>query len=390
MLNKITRFFGLPEFTQTMVGKPHGQGEMTFANGACYNGQLQGGKPHGQGVMTETDGTKYEGNFKDDFQCGKGVMTYPCGSSDSGEFNDGRMHGQGVRKYANGDSYEGEFFVGKRHGQGVYTYANGDVTKYNGKWYNGEYHGQGEMAYSNGNKYNGEFKDGRMFVDVKKPKKQNKTKTVVFQSSGMKKPEDTQWGYDGFHNPEHLIERHYNIYTKEEAIAELNNLAEVNEGASTKFKLVFDQHGGMRGWNDIHVNNDSAKQMLQMLYFKGYRDITVSDLSCHGGTASHFKEISQAFADQDPDINVTIRASVEDRTVIPCDSKNGTKFRTIGVDGEALKREKTVYGTYDEGERENAGCLAQKPLKSKQYYPSYKKLELNQRNQSTDCNRIGL
>ena len=80
----------------------------------------------------------------------------------------------------------------------------------------------------------------------------------------------------------------------------------------------------------------------------------------------------------DSEVNVTIHAAPEGRSVISCDSNNGTKFRTIGTDGEAQKREKTVYNTYDEdeGERGNAGCLTPLLLKSQQPHPSYKKLAI--------------
>ena len=334
----IRRYFG-----EVQDGKPHGQGVMTETDGTKYEGNFKDGERDGKGILTYQNGTKYEGNFKGDLQCGQGVMTYPWGGSESGEYRYGSLNGKGVRKYANGDSYEGEFFVGKRHGQGVYTYANGDVTKYNGKWYNGEYHGQGEMAYSNGTKYNGEFKDGRMFVDVKKPKKQNETKTVVFQSSQLEKAENAQWGHGRFIDQNHLITRYNDINDANEVIGKLNELADVNGCASTKFKVVFDQHGGEQGLNDITVDTESAKQMLQMLYKKGYRDITVSDLSCHGATGYHFKGISQEFVNTNPDINVTIRASAEDRVVSSCHSNNGTKFRTFSTDGQALNREKSVY-----------------------------------------------
>ena len=321
------------------------QQKVTYADGSKYEGMtvqsLSGVLiPHGKGVMTETGGTKYEGNFKDGERDGNGMLKYANGDVYNGEFKDGRMHGQGVVQYANGDSYTGQLQGGKPHGKGVMTETGG--TKYEGNFKDGIIHGTGVMKYANGRKYNGEFNDGRIFVDVKQKNPSTK-KTVLFQSSQLKKAEDKQWGHGRFIDQNHLITRYNGIENANEVIAKLNNLAEVNEGASTKFKVVFDQHGGEQGWNDIKVDTESAEQMLKMLYSKGYRDITVSDLSCHGGTASHFKEISQAFVNTNPDINVTIRASVEGRTVIPCDSNNGTKFRTIGKDGEVLKREKTVY-----------------------------------------------
>lgn len=293
-------------------------------------------------------------------QTGNGRIGYSDGSTYTGALIKSpsdllpQPHGQGEMIYRSGDSYNGQWYNNQYHGQGVYTYANG---------------------YANGDVYNGEFKDGRIFVDVKQKNPSTK-KTVLFQSSQLKKAEDKQWGHGRFIDQNHLITRYNGIENANEVIAKLNELAEVNKGESTNLKLVFFQHGGKGGINDIHVNNDSAKQMLDILREKGYRDITVSDIACHGATGYHFKRISQEFVNTNPDINVTIRASVEGRTVFPCDSNNGTKFRTLCKDGEAVKRENDFYDAYDEGEGKNAGCLAQKLLK------------LKQRNQSTDYNRI--
>jgi hypothetical protein len=201
----------------------------------------------------------------------------------------------------------------------------------------------------------------------------------------MQSEESDKWGRGRFTNEYELITRHCNIHNAYQVKAALNNLTKVNEGASTKFKLVFDQHGNKGGINNIGVTNYSANEMLQILYDKGYRDIIVSDLACHGGTAFHFKKIIEDFIDKHSKVNVTIYAAPEGRRIIYCNSNNGTKYRTIGTDGKAQKREKTVYfyHTYDEGERENAGYLTQKLSRPKQPHPSKK------RNQSKACNQIG-
>jgi hypothetical protein len=316
------------------------QQKVTYTNGDSYTGQLQGGKPHGQGVMTETDGTKYEGNFKDGERDGKGILTYQNGTKYEGNFKGDLQCGQGVMTYPWGGSESGEYRYGSLNGKGVMTETDG--TKYEGNFKDGRIHGTGVMQYANGRKYNGKFNRGRVFVDVKQKNPSTK-KTVLFQSSQLEKAENAQWGHGRFIDQNHLITRYNGIENANEVITKLNDLAVVNEGESTNLKLVFFQHGGEGGINDIHVNNDSAKQMLDILREKGYRDITVSDLSCHGATGYHFKGISQEFVNTNPDINVTIRASAEDRVVSSCHSNNGTKFRTFSTDGQALNREKSVY-----------------------------------------------
>ena len=170
--------------------------------------------------------------------------------------------------------------------------------------------------------------------------------------------ESKQWGCGRFTNEDEdkLITRYDDIKDTNKVIYELQNLANVNEGASTKFKLVFNQHGNKDGINDIGVTNYSANEMLQILYDKGYRDITISDLACHGATAFHFKKIIKDFIktdSTDSEVNVTIYAALEGRGVIPCDSNNGTKYRSIGTDGRTLKRDKTVYkSNLTSGEKE--------------------------------------
>jgi len=407
MLNNIRRFFGFQEFTlitKTLVGNNTSQEDDFFKTMPIYqtnvknlkiqNGHYDGAylkkggilEPNGKGVLTFPDGATFKGDFKDGKRDGKGVMINAEGDKHEGDFKDNKAHGKGVVTYANGAEYNGDFKYGQRNGQGVMIYASG--AKYEGEFKDGLKHGQGVTTYPNSATYRGEFAGGDVFTNVdNKQQKQNKTKTLVFQSSeNRKKPHSSQWGYDRFTNEDELVTRHYSIKDTQKVIDELDKLVQLNEGESKKFKLVFDQHGGIDGLNNIGVDAHNAKQILQILYKKGYNDITISDLSCHGGTAFHFKRISQEFVNTNPEIYVTIRASAEDRLAIPCHSNNGTKIRTIAKDGQVLKREKTVYDSYDVGEGENPGCLTPNLSRPTQPHHSYKNLETS--NQSTAYNRI--
>jgi hypothetical protein len=56
-------------------GSPHGQGTLTFPDGAMYIGKFKDGKRHGQGILTFADGAKYAGGFKDGSFNGQGTYT---------------------------------------------------------------------------------------------------------------------------------------------------------------------------------------------------------------------------------------------------------------------------------------------------------------------------
>jgi hypothetical protein len=320
---------------------PNGTGKCNYANGKIYEGQYKDGKRHGKGKFTYANGGTYEGEFKGGRIHGIGILKYANGDIYNGDFKGDLPNGTGKCNYANGKIYEGQYKDGKRHGKGKFTYANGGT--YEGEFKDGLPNGKGMLKYADGDIYDGEFKDGYKFIYTAKQKSENKTTTLVFQSSKMQCKESEKWGRGRFTNEDEFTTSHCNINDTKEVIAKLNDLAKVNEGESTKFKLVFYQHGDKGGNNNIDVNNESAKQMLHILYSRCYRDITISDLSCYGATASHFKGIIQEFVNTNSEVNVTIHAAPEGRAIISCNSNNGTKFRSIGTDGEAQKREKTVY-----------------------------------------------
>ena len=62
----------------------------------------------------------YEGEWKDDKKHGQGKVTYSDGAVYEGEWKDGERHGQGKVTYSGGKGkvYEGEWKHDKKHGQG--------------------------------------------------------------------------------------------------------------------------------------------------------------------------------------------------------------------------------------------------------------------------------
>ncbi|RNF27158.1 phosphatidylinositol-4-phosphate 5-kinase [Trypanosoma conorhini] len=76
-----------------MNDKPHGTGEMVFANGDHYIGEFVLGKLHGAGSITyhSQDGRTYCGFFMENQPHGKGVLTMSDGSTVVGYFQRGKQ-----------------------------------------------------------------------------------------------------------------------------------------------------------------------------------------------------------------------------------------------------------------------------------------------------------
>ena len=89
---------------------------------------------HGQGIMTYANGAKYEGEWKNGEKNGKGVMTYANGDKYEGEWKKNSRQGKGVMVYANGDKYEGNW-KGYPMGYGKYIKPNG--CRWEGYWHSG-------------------------------------------------------------------------------------------------------------------------------------------------------------------------------------------------------------------------------------------------------------
>ncbi len=87
---------------QHRVGKPHGRGVLTFANGDRYVGEFAAGEIRGRGTMYLANGDVYGGD---------------------GEFDSRGFQGCGLYVRANGDRYLGQFRDGRFHGRGTYEWA---------------------------------------------------------------------------------------------------------------------------------------------------------------------------------------------------------------------------------------------------------------------------
>ena len=89
------------------------EGEGTASGSAEYRGEFHLGRKHGKGVKTWANGDRYEGAFVEDRREGFGTYTW------------GRGKWQGER-------YEGGYSRDQRHGFGTYRWPSGDY--YAGPW----------------------------------------------------------------------------------------------------------------------------------------------------------------------------------------------------------------------------------------------------------------
>ena len=139
------------------LGKPHGSGKLTYANGNIYKGEFLHGKPNGIGFFSSED-VEYEGHFKDGEFHGKGSYIDTNGNSYQGEWLNGQEHGHGAYTWADGSSYEGGWMYGRQHGPGLFTSPSG--RSYQGEWQKGKPHGQGEETWPNGSRFVGTYEHG--------------------------------------------------------------------------------------------------------------------------------------------------------------------------------------------------------------------------------------
>jgi hypothetical protein len=107
--------------------KPHGVGEIFYADDDSYKGEFSNGFSHGKGVYTFSYGDQYTGEFVNDKFQGFGTYTFADGTFYEGDFLNDAFHGQGKFVWKNdvriGDIYIGEFKNNKRTGNGEYTFA---------------------------------------------------------------------------------------------------------------------------------------------------------------------------------------------------------------------------------------------------------------------------
>jgi hypothetical protein len=150
-----TRFTG--PFTRDGEGLS-GNGQVRWANGDHYRGDLRKSRRHGQGEFVWASGQRYNGSWVDDEPQGKGQLGFANGNRFEGEVARGLPHGQGRMLYASGDRFEGRFNQGKPDGQGSYHWANGQ--HYEGPWVNEQPHGVGKLRFANGNVFEGDLVGG--------------------------------------------------------------------------------------------------------------------------------------------------------------------------------------------------------------------------------------
>lgn len=57
-----------------------------------------------------------------------------------------------------------------------------------------------------------------------------------------------------------------------------------------KIRLYFQQHGGPDGRNEFKIDKDSASNIIDIVSSKGYKELRISDGSCHGGIKKALNE----------------------------------------------------------------------------------------------------
>ncbi len=330
-------------------GEQHGQGKYTYAGGNIYEGEWKYGKRDGKGTFTYTNGNIYDGDWQGGVEHGKGTFTYPDGEIYDGEWKYGAEHGQGKYTFKNGTIYEGDWEDGERNGQGTCTYASGDI--YNGEWQGGAEHGQGTCTFANGLKYAGEFKEGKMMKLSNKHKENNKIETLLLRSSEMNEENrPLKYENDKFLDGGKPVKAVVCEDSKA-VLTEVNQFIKNNKEKPTeknsKCRIVFDQHGDKEGDNNMSIDSKSAKKILENLADAGFKEITISDLACHGGTAYHFLKVAQDFV-KEHEVVVKVRSAPKDRVCI-----NGIKVNnndekrftmvTIGKDGSGKSRDVKVF-----------------------------------------------
>ena len=108
-----------------------------------YSGQIKNGKPHGAGELKYAQGNrkKYEGEFADGLPDGEGRLWFQDGDIYVGSFVKGEREGRGEMAFIGGDKLSGNFSNGNDKVVGTFTWRSG---KYftgelrNGKFWDGD------------------------------------------------------------------------------------------------------------------------------------------------------------------------------------------------------------------------------------------------------------
>ena len=125
-------------------GNWHGQGTVSFPEGAQYIGEFDDGVFSGIGTITFANRDEYAGDWKNGKPNGVGTFTFRrapySGDKYSGAFKDGNQNGQGTYTWADGRRFVGTFRNNKRHGPGKEFRINGSIVL-QGYWVDGAYYG---------------------------------------------------------------------------------------------------------------------------------------------------------------------------------------------------------------------------------------------------------
>ncbi|KAF0725956.1 hypothetical protein Ae201684_015726 [Aphanomyces euteiches] len=129
-------------------GVPHGRGEIKFADGATYQGEMRDGHITGKGRYVSSTGVIEEGDFVDGMLHGQGYREEPNGHIEEGRFEHGVLDGYGTQHTKHNDSYDGSFDYGRRCGRGVRHLAGQEAAILTGFWDDDLPDGRGDLQYS--------------------------------------------------------------------------------------------------------------------------------------------------------------------------------------------------------------------------------------------------
>jgi hypothetical protein len=325
-----------------IMKKQDNQRIFTYPDGSTYEGELQGNELYGYGIFTYPDGSKYEGEWKDGKLYGYGIFNYPDGSTYEVEWKEGDCHGKGILNYADGRRYEGQWQDGKKNGKGILTYPDGN--RYEGQWQDGKKNGKGIYYWADGSKYEGQWQDGKIMLLSERAKKQNKTPTLLLRSPKINS-DNMQLKYEAHKFLEGGEVVKVAVCENEgELFKAICKFSESNKNKD-RCRLVFNQHGNRGGVNDMNINKESARMILAKLANDGIKNITISDLACHGGTAHHFIKVAQNIANIYK-VNITVRYALEGRSCVSGFKWNNGDSRlteiTVGI-GDPTPREKKLF-----------------------------------------------
>jgi len=145
----------------------HGEGVMTYADGAVYEGHWEYNNQDGHGkYITFDQETMYDGNFSANEFNGEGQLSLKNGQLIyNGNFEQGKFQGQGtLLDKGNNTIYEGEFSQGMKNGAGVLREVNDHPEAeecgpliYSGGWINDKPAGQGTLVLPGGHVYTGDI-----------------------------------------------------------------------------------------------------------------------------------------------------------------------------------------------------------------------------------------